>query len=109
MQRIFLSISILGILICVWSMAVSVTRPTPFDFLTHEIDQAEASHELSPDAKQKIDARIQELKHWHDDEVQCYVKAHHIALAGLFGMTVCFFIFFVNSKRKARTAFAIRA
>jgi hypothetical protein len=81
-------------------MAVSVTRPTPFDFLTHEVEQAEASHQLSPEAKQKIDARIQELKRWHSDEVQTYVAAHHIALGGLFGISVCSFILYVYWGRK---------
>jgi hypothetical protein len=100
MPRLLLSISILGILLCLWSMAASVTRPAPFDFLTHEVEQAEASHELSPEAKQKIDARIQELKRWHSDEVQTYVVAHHIALDGLFGLSICSFFLYLYSKRK---------
>ena len=96
MRHALLILSVVGFFLCFWSVAASLGRPTSFELLAEAVQQAE----VSPDARQLIEFRIQELRRSHSAEVGAYVTAHHIALAGLGGLSVCSLLFYVYSRRK---------
>jgi hypothetical protein len=89
--------------LCLWSIASSLTRPTSFDALINEVAEAQKSNGLSVEGRQKIDARIEELRHAHESEVYVCSTAWHIALGGLLSMSLGIFVLFCSTHRKIKT------
>lgn len=101
MRRFLLFMSIAGFVLCVWSAASSLARPTPFELLNGEVAEAQKSHGLSPEGKQSIDFRVRELRQAHLAEVAANVTGFQIALGGLFALSLGSFGLYVYSRRKS--------
>jgi hypothetical protein len=95
MRHALLILSIAGFLLSFWSVAASLGRPTSFDLLSEAVLQSGAS----PEAQQRIELSIQELKRSHLAEVENHSTAHQIALGGLVFLSGSSLFLYVRSRQ----------
>ena len=100
MRRFLLFMSIVGFVVCLWSAASSLGRPTAFEQLHGAVAEAQKSYGLSAEGKRLIDFRIHELREAHLAEVGANVTAFQIALGGLFALSLGSLALYVYARRK---------
>lgn len=101
MRQFLIFMSIVGFSVLLWSGKASVTRGTSFELLSSEIAEAQKSHGLSPEGKQLIDSRIQELRQAHLAEVAATGTALQIAAGGLLALSLGSLGLYLYARRKA--------
>ena len=101
MRRFLVFMFIAGFLLCLWSAASSLGRPTSFEVLSGAVAEAQKSNGLSPEGKQMIDFRIHELRGAHLAEVAANVTAFQIALGGLFALSLGSLGLYLYARRKS--------